>query len=458
MNLRKDFTHHMISGINAMYFNTYHLIAALLFSIGLWKIFSKYGEKGWWALIPGERYNKLGICTGREKEGKICMYLEILEVILQISLAFFIPKDSPDYSYALLCILILTLISIFYRIGIFQGIIHSFEKDMKWIYVWILFAWAASLVYGFLKSYIPHEIQEEDALAGTIPADISFDIEKMKEKEGLTVFLKDRIVSDFSKRRYLLKDIYFSIPKNSLVLLLGGSGAGKTTLVNAILGYEKANAEIYLNGGNIYDNYEQMKYRIGFAPQQDLLRQYDTVYHTLYDAAKLRMPLDCSEEDIKKRIEDVMHLLGLTAGSSGLVSKKSGGMRKRISIGMELISDPDLFVLDEPDSGLDGVIARELFEKLHDIAHQGNIVLTITHTPDRVADLFDYVIVLARDSGRVGRLAFCGTPDEAKAFFQKNSMEEIVMTVNKKEEGGEGRADEFIARYAEYAKGKDDHE
>lgn len=447
----------MISGINPVYFNIYHLIATLLFSIGLWKIISKYKEKGWWAFIPGERFNKLGICVGREKEGRICMYLELFEVILQIALAFFISRKSADYSYALLCILLMTIFSIFYRIGIFQNLIRSFDKDIKWIYIWILFGWFAALVYGFSKNYIPHEIQEEDALAGTSPAEIPFDITEMKANKGLSVILKDRIVSDFSKRRYLLKDIYFTVPNNSLVLLLGGSGAGKTTLVNAILGYEKANAEIYLNGENIYENYEQMKYRIGFAPQQDLLRQYDTVYNTLYDAAKLRMPLDASEKDIKERVENVMDLLGLTAGSKGLVSKKSGGMRKRISIGMELICDPDLFVLDEPDSGLDGVIARELFEKLRDIAHQGNIVLTVTHTPDRVADLFDYVIVLARDSGRVGRLAFCGTPEEAKAFFQKDSMEEIVMTVNKKEEGGEGRADEFIARYAEYVKGKEDH-
>ena len=115
---------------------------------------------------------------------------------------------------------------------------------------------------------------------------------------------------------------------------------------------------------------------------------------------------------------------------------------------MELISDPELFILDEPDSGLDGVIARELFEKLKDIAESGKIVITITHIPDRVADLFDYVIVLARDSGRVGRLAFFGTPDEAREFFGQPTMERIVMCVNRKDEGGEGRADEFIAKYA----------
>ena len=143
-----------------------------------------------------------------------------------------------------------------------------------------------------------------------------------------------------------------------------------------------------------------------------------------------------------------MDTLGLTAGCHGLFSKKSGGQTKRISLGMELVSDPELFILDEPDSGLDGVIARELFQRLRDVADSGKIVIAITHTPDRVVDMFDKVIVLARDSGRVGRLAFYGSPNEARAFFGKQSMEEIVRSVNRTSEGGEGRADEFISRFA----------
>ena len=105
-------------------------------------------------------------------------------------------------------------------------------------------------------------------------------------------------------------------------------------------------------------------------------------------------------------------------------------------------------MLDEPDSGLDGVIARELFEKLKEISETGKIVIVITHTPDRVIDLFDKVIILAKDSGRVGRLAFYGSPDEAKEFFGRNSMEDIVQCVNRSEEGGEGLADEYIEKYA----------
>ena len=116
---------------------------------------------------------------------------------------------------------------------------------------------------------------------------------------------------------------------------------------------------------------------------------------------------------------------------------------------MEFISNPTLFILDEPDSGLDGVMARELFQQLRMIADQGKIIIVITHTPDRVIDLFDDVIVLAKDAKRTGRLAWFGSIEDARAFFGKEKMEEIVKSVNREEEGGEGRADEFIMKYAE---------
>jgi ABC-type multidrug transport system ATPase subunit len=169
---------------------------------------------------------------------------------------------------------------------------------------------------------------------------------------------------------------------------------------------------------------------------------------TVKDAAALRLPKSLSRKETGERVNSVMDLLGLTAGKAGLVSKKSGGMLRRISIAMELVSDPELFVLDEPDSGLDGAITKEIFRKLRDIADEGRIVIVITHTPDRVVDLFDKVIVLAKDSGKVGRLAYYGAPRDAMAFFEKDSMEGIVMAVNGKDEGGEGRADEFIEKYA----------
>ena len=239
------------------------------------------------------------------------------------------------------------------------------------------------------------------------------------------------------------------IKPGHMVLLLGGSGAGKTTFLNAVNGYEKAKAEVVLNGRNMYKNYKEMQYDIGFVPQLDLMRGSDSVFRTLMDAASLRLPADFSRADRQARVEEVMTIFGLTPVRDNLVVKLSGGQRKRLSIAMEFISNPSLFILDEPDSGLDGVMARELFQQLRQIADQGKIIIVITHTPDRVIDMFDDVIVLAKDSNRTGRLAFFGPIEEAREFFGKDKMEEIVKSVNRKEEGGEGRADEFVLKYAE---------
>ena len=272
--------------------------------------------------------------------------------------------------------------------------------------------------------------------------------------QGLTVNLEDRSVRDFLfKKKYLLRDIHMYIRPGRMVLLLGGSGAGKTTFLNAVNGYEKANAKVTLNGSDMYAQYKKMQYEVGFVPQQDLIRSKDTVYHTLMDTALLRLPVDLTHADLAERVNEVMEIFGLTPVKNNHVEKLSGGQKKRLSIAMELISSPSLFILDEPDSGLDGVMARALMQKLREVANQGKIVIVITHTPDRVIDLFDDVIVLAKDSHRTGRLAFYGTIEDARTFFGKERMEEIIMSVNRTEEGGEGKADEYIAKYVEVQHG-----
>lgn len=336
---------------------------------------------------------------------------------------------------------------------------QAFRTQKKWLILWLVANWLPLLIIGLGKKYQPkkerikEELWEAGEKAAGIPGAASAPV--ILSDEGLSAHLRERTVKDFGKKRCLLKDISLNIPPNSLVLLLGGSGAGKTTLINALIGYEQADATVLLNGVNVYKEYDRVKHKIGFVPQQNLIRGKDTVIRTVSDAAEMRLPTSISTEQRKQLIKEDMDLLGLSAGQDGLVSKKSGGQLRRICIAMELVTDPVLFVLDEPDSGLDGVISREIFTKLRRIADDGRIVIVITHTPDRVIDLFDKVIVLARDSGRVGRLAFYGSPQEAREFFGKDSMEKIVMSVNSKDEGGEGRADEFIGKYAAYAAQRD---
>ena len=434
------FSYVMIGGS----FSTWNVANGVLLIAGLWGIFRKCGLKGWWALVPVARTYKLSICADRELEGRMMTILDAVMILRKVAEEL-IPPESSLYLFFGVASILLVLIDSLYSIRVFQGLCTVFNRKKNWVVLWILLPAYPAVRWGFAKKFRPlwqaAEIRDdaEAFFSGTRAAVLD---------QGLTVNLEERTATEFFKKKYLLRDIHMYIKPGHMVLLLGGSGAGKTTFVNAVNGYEPARAEIVINGQNMYKNYKHMQYDIGFVPQLDLMRGCDTVYRTLMDAAALRLPSSFSKAERLSRVEEVMEIFGLTPVEGSLVSKLSGGQRKRLSIAMEFISNPTLFILDEPDSGLDGVMARELFEQLRRIADQGKIIIVITHTPDRVIDLFDDVIVLAKDANRTGRLAWFGPIDEAREFFGKEKMEEIVKSVNREEEGGEGRADEFIRKFA----------
>ena len=424
----------------------------LLLSIGLWSISKKLSrEKRWRAFIPCWRFIALGKSIGLAGSGIFCGILDIL--FMGGSLANFFIKTDRIQVVVSLIVLILFIMYFIYRIRLFLQILKMFGLRKVWILLFLVANWLPLMIIGFGKKYQVQEeyLQEETWEAGAEPAQIpgTEALHKFElSNEGLSVDLRERTASSLGKKRYLLKDICLNIPNKSLVLLLGGSGAGKTTLLNAIIGYEKADATVLLNGRDVYKDYDSVKYRIGYVPQKNLIRGKDTVKKTVNDSASMRIPKNIPRKEKKEKIAEVMDLLGLTAGCEGLVEKKSGGQLRRISIAMELVADPELFILDEPDSGLDGAIAREMFKELREVADEGRIVIVISHTPDRVIDLFDKIIVLGRDSGRVGRLVFYGSPEEAREFFGKDTMEGVVVSINSKDEGGEGLADELIEKFA----------
>ena len=264
--------------------------------------------------------------------------------------------------------------------------------------------------------------------------------------EGLSVWIEERNVWLRAKKKTLLRDIRLNILPGSMVLILGGSGAGKTTFMNAVMGYEPAEGEIRYKGTDIYQEYERMKYEIGYVPQEDLLRKNDSVYDTLLNAAKMRLPV-MEKEEYDRHVEETLHMLGLERLRDALVVKLSGGQRKRLSIAVEYVGNPSLFFLDEPDSGLDGTMARQLWENLRSIADQGKIVMVISHSPDRAFKLFDKIIVLAKNSEEEGRLVYYGSPKDACAFFEVDDLEGIMRRINYTEEGGEGLADYYIDKY-----------
>ncbi len=303
----------------------------------------------------------------------------------------------------------------------------------------------AGYFFIFTRGKLYYSVDSSTALSkksdtGTLP---------ISSKKALYIDIQERNVWHHMKRKTLLRDIHMEIPAGSLVLILGGSGAGKTTFMNAVMGYEPAKGNITYDKTDIYEEFEKMKYQIGYVPQQDLLRPNDTVYDTLENAARMRLPVSLSPEQRQNAVIRTLRLLGLEQERENTVSKLSGGQRKRLSIAVEYIGNPALFFLDEPDSGLDGTMAVSLFENLRTIANEGKIVLVISHSPDRVIKLFDKVIVLAKSSrDNCGRLAYYGDIPGACAFFETgDSLEKIVRRLNRVDEGGEGRADYYIDRF-----------
>ena len=423
------------------------LLGWMLFSAAMWTVLGKLGVgKRWRAWIPGLRYVAIGEALDMSDEGFVCALFELLSIG-----ASFLNTDVFSERVRLAAELALVVVFVFlavYRIRLVLRLLKVFDMNKRWILLWLVADWLLLLIVGRSSKFQPVILPGAPAGPALAEHHGMFNAES-----GLSVDLRSRTVLERYKKRYLLRDISLDIPNGSLVLLLGGSGAGKTTFVNAINGYEQAKAEILLNGTNMYTQYGKMKYDVGFVPQSDMMRGKDTVLATLLDAAKLRLPKDVDARQRRARVEEVMEIFGLTPVQDHLIEKLSGGQRKRLSISMEFISNPSLFILDEPDSGLDGVMARELFVQLRRIADSGKIVIAITHTPDRVIDLFDDVIILAKDSARTGRLAWYGSVEGARQFFGRERMEEIVKAVNRKEEGGEGLADEFVMRYAEVQHG-----
>ncbi len=273
------------------------------------------------------------------------------------------------------------------------------------------------------------------------------------ERSGaLSVNIRKKTVN-FGKKT-LLRDIRFEADTGDFILILGGSGAGKTTLVNAVLGDGKADAEVMLNGLNLYSNFSTMKSQIGLVPQFTTLRENDKVNQTLMDIAEIKLDgKQYSKSDKQKRVNDVMEKVGVSALQNHLIRQLSGGQKKKVSVAAQLVGFQKVFICDEPDSGLDAASRVQQMEILKEIADNGKIVMVISHEPDDAIDtktreiLFTKVIVLAKSSSdNAGHLAFYGRPQDALEFFGVSRLQDIMIEINPPHEGGKGRADYYIAK------------
>ncbi len=237
--------------------------------------------------------------------------------------------------------------------------------------------------------------------------------------------LNREVTDKNNKKVNLLQNISVSIFPKEFVVVAGVSGGGKSTLLNALNGFIPASSgKVLINGVNLYQNFNVYRSEIGYVPQQDIIHKSLTIKQTLDYAAKLRMSSDTTPQERDKRVTEVLADLELTHRQNVAVEKLSGGQLKRVSMGVELLTKPSLFFLDEATSGLDPGTEAEMMKLLRKVADDGRTVLLITHATENVM-LCDLVVFLAEG----GYLAFYGSPTEALTHFGVQKFNQIYNLV-----------------------------
>ncbi|MFL6275481.1 MAG: FHA domain-containing protein [Blastocatellia bacterium] len=264
-------------------------------------------------------------------------------------------------------------------------------------------------------------------------------------------------------RKRIIEDAWLTIYPSEIVALMGPSGAGKTTLMNALNGYTPpSGGTVLINGQDVYANYDQLCGHIGYVPQDDIMHRELTVGQALYYTARLRLPADYSTADIEARINGVLKLLDLEGTEDvhiGSPEKKgiSGGQRKRVNLAMELMTDPSILFLDEPTSGLSSEDALMVMQVLRDLADAGKTILITIHQPGlEVFRMADTLLMVSKDKGakEAARMVYFGPayPDAVEFFNPQGvtgakpgvdpSPDEIMRGLSK------GKTTEWVGRYA----------
>ena len=236
---------------------------------------------------------------------------------------------------------------------------------------------------------------------------------------NITFTAQELVVKAGSK--VLLDHVSFPIPEKCLLGVIGPSGAGKSTLLGALTGMRPATTGTVLyDNRDLYQNYNELRYRIGLVPQESVLHTQLTARRALQYSAELRFPADVKPAERDGRVDEVMGELGLTRHANTRADRLSGGQLKRVNVAQELLTKPSLLFLDEPTSGLDPGLDKSVMEQMRDLAHDGRTVIVVTHSVDNL-DTCDRLLVLVPG----GRIAYYGPPEEGLAYFGQARWAEV---------------------------------
>ena len=228
----------------------------------------------------------------------------------------------------------------------------------------------------------------------------------------------EKLSKSFGEQKVLDK-IDFKLESGEIVGLIGPSGSGKSTLIKTMLGMEKAD-----EGEALVLDYKMPKREIlsniGYMAQSDALYEMLTGYENLDFFGKMKgVPSD----KLKKEIEYIAEIVDLTNDLKKLVSKYSGGMKRRLSLAIALIGSPELLILDEPTVGIDPSLRKNIWKELFKQRDNGVGILVTTHVMDE-AELTDKVGLLLN-----GNIIAFDAPQQLKVKNKVKTIEEVFLKV-----------------------------
>ncbi|KAF5751756.1 ABC transporter G family member 14 [Tripterygium wilfordii] len=232
-----------------------------------------------------------------------------------------------------------------------------------------------------------------------------------------------------TQEKTILNGITGIVFPGEILAMLGPSGSGKTTLLTALGGRLTGK----LSGKIMYNSQPfsgSTKRRTGFVAQHDVLYPHLTVFETLLFTAMLRLPTSVTQDEKVQQVDQVITELGLTRCRNSMIGGPlfrgiSGGEKKRVSIGQEMLINPSLLLLDEPTSGLDSTTAQRILTTIKRLASGGRTVVTTIHQPSsRLYHMFDKVILLSE-----GCPIYNGPASAALEYFSSIGFS-TSMTVN----------------------------
>ena len=254
-------------------------------------------------------------------------------------------------------------------------------------------------------------------------------VKGFRGREGIRIDALN-LSKELKDGRRILNDISLSIAPGEFVAVVGGSGAGKTSLLHALNGFSPGTSgAVRYNGTDLYENQGLFRTVLGYVPQDDIVHGELTVERTLYYTAKLRLPKDTSTAELDERIGEVLEAVGLAQHRKTEVRRLSGGQRKRTSVAIELLARPRALYLDEPTSGLDPSLEGRMMTLFRDLSDSGTTVVMSTHVTQNLR-MCDRLAWMAPG----GHLVFFGSPPEALRHFGVQDFGEIYGLLETPEE------------------------